>query len=165
MYLYNNTWLHCLLHPSSPPLHHHFIIRRAQTMAGSGSGKSRVLSVMAPVNGSASAEGKVAFSTGFEKIEAFSEADDDERQVLLPTRTVRENNTTFERVGKASHQQPIERYEGSHRYDPQFEWEPKEEKKLVRKVGLFPFEWGIWNARRMKRKKNLSTKLCSMHHS
>jgi len=29
---------------------------------------------------------------------------------------------------------PIERYEGKHRYDPDFQWEPKEEKKLVRKV-------------------------------
>lgn len=112
-------------------------------MAGSGCGSSRVQPVIAPVDGSASSEGNVAFSTGFEKIEAFSDADDDEREALLPTRTVRENNTTFERFGKASHHQPIERYEGSHRYDPQFEWELKEENKLVRKVGLFPFEWGI----------------------
>lgn len=112
-------------------------------MAGSGSGSSRVQPVMAPVDASASTEGKVAFSTGFEKIETFSDADDDEREALLPTRTMRENNTTFERFGKASYHQPIERYEGSHRYNPQFEWEPKEEKKLVRKVGLFPFEWGI----------------------
>ena len=29
---------------------------------------------------------------------------------------------------------PIEKYEGYHRYDPYFEWEPKEEKKVVRKV-------------------------------
>lgn len=112
-------------------------------MVGSGSGSSRVQPVMAPVDGSASTEGKVAFSTGLEKIEAFSDVDDDEREALLPTRTVRENNTTFERFGKASHHQPIERYEGSHRYDPQFEWEPKEEERLVRKVGLFPFEWGM----------------------
>lgn len=102
-------------------------------MAGSGSAS------LAPVDRSASAEGKVAFSTGFEKFESSSEvADDDERQTLLPTRSGRGNvNTTFERFGKALHHQPVERYEGSHRYDPQFEWEPKEEKKLVRKVGLF----------------------------
>lgn len=112
-------------------------------MVGSGSGSSRVQPVMAPVDGPASTEGKGAFSTGVEKIGAFSDAEDDEREALLPTRTVRENNTTFERFGKAPHHQPIERYEGRHRYDPQFEWEPKEEKKLVRKVGLFPFEWGI----------------------
>lgn len=112
-------------------------------MAGSGSASSRVQPLMAPVDGSASAEGKVAFSTGFEKLEASSEADDDERQALLPNRSLRGNNTTFERFGRALHHQPVERYEGSHRYDPLFEWEPKEEKKLVRKVGLFTLKWGV----------------------
>lgn len=103
---------------------------------------------MTPVDSSASAEGKVAFSTGFEKFETSSEADDDERQALLPTRSVRGNNkTTFERFGKALHHQPVERYEGSHRYDPQFEWEPKEEKKLVRKVGLFSPQMGSMKCR------------------
>lgn len=29
---------------------------------------------------------------------------------------------------------PIESYEGYHRYDPDFEWEPAEEKRVVRKV-------------------------------
>jgi hypothetical protein len=29
---------------------------------------------------------------------------------------------------------PIDTYEGLHRYDPDFEWKPEEEKKLVRKV-------------------------------
>lgn len=29
---------------------------------------------------------------------------------------------------------PKDNYEGAHRYDPQFQWEAKEEKKLVRKV-------------------------------
>ncbi|KAF3923188.1 hypothetical protein ABW20_dc0109463 [Dactylellina cionopaga] len=29
---------------------------------------------------------------------------------------------------------PVEKYEGLHRYDPKFEWDPKEEKKLVRKI-------------------------------
>ncbi|KAL6708363.1 hypothetical protein ACN47E_003287 [Coniothyrium glycines] len=29
---------------------------------------------------------------------------------------------------------PIANYEGAHRYDPFFEWEPKEEKKVVRKI-------------------------------
>ncbi|MCJ1347830.1 hypothetical protein MMC31_006060, partial [Peltigera leucophlebia] len=79
-------------------------------MAGSGSASSRVQPLMAPVDSSASAEGKVAFSTGFEKFETSSEADDDERQALLPTRSVRgNNNTTFERFGKALHHQPVER--------------------------------------------------------
>ena len=29
---------------------------------------------------------------------------------------------------------PIDSYEGRHRWDPQFQWEPKEEKRVVRKV-------------------------------
>ena len=29
---------------------------------------------------------------------------------------------------------PVESYEGRHRYDPYFEWEPHEEKKVVRRV-------------------------------
>lgn len=29
---------------------------------------------------------------------------------------------------------PIASYEGIHRYDPEFEWDQKEEKKVVRKV-------------------------------
>lgn len=44
------------------------------------------------------------------------------------------HNATFERFGDESFYTPIENYEGKHRYDPTFEWEPKEEKKLVRKV-------------------------------
>lgn len=30
---------------------------------------------------------------------------------------------------------PLEKYEGNHRYDPDFDWEPEEEKRVVRKVG------------------------------
>lgn len=32
---------------------------------------------------------------------------------------------------------PIASFEGAHRYDPSFEWEEKEEKRLVRKVRMF----------------------------
>lgn len=42
---------------------------------------------------------------------------------------------TFETISDDSYYTPIDDYEGKHRYDPKFEWEPKEEKKLVRKVG------------------------------
>lgn len=35
---------------------------------------------------------------------------------------------------------PIDSYEGAHRYDPKFEWEPQEEKKLVRKI-----DYSSWN--------------------
>ena len=41
---------------------------------------------------------------------------------------------TFDTFGHPSFYTPIENYEGKHRYDPTFEWEPKEERKLVRKV-------------------------------
>ena len=44
-------------------------------------------------------------------------------------------NATFE--GDQAFYVPIERYEGKHRYDPMFQWEPKEETKLVRKVCKF----------------------------
>jgi hypothetical protein len=33
---------------------------------------------------------------------------------------------------------PIESYEGAHRYDPSYTWEPSEEKRIVRKVSV-PF--------------------------
>lgn len=36
-------------------------------------------------------------------------------------------------LGK-DHYRPVESYEGIHRYDPDFEWEPEEEKRVVRKV-------------------------------
>ena len=43
-------------------------------------------------------------------------------------------NKTFERFGDERFYTPIDNYEGKHRYDPQFRWEPHEERKLVRKV-------------------------------
>ena len=44
------------------------------------------------------------------------------------------HSATFETSGNESFFVPIEKYEGRHRYDPAFEWEPLEERKLVRKV-------------------------------
>ena len=41
---------------------------------------------------------------------------------------------TFDNDSLQSFYQPIDKYEGKHRYDPTFEWEKKEEKRLVRKV-------------------------------
>lgn len=35
---------------------------------------------------------------------------------------------------KTSHYRPVDTYEGLHRYDPDFEWEPEEERRVVRKV-------------------------------
>ncbi|THZ77675.1 retrograde regulation protein 2 [Aureobasidium pullulans] len=39
------------------------------------------------------------------------------------------------------HYKPIEEYEGYHRWDPSFQWEAKEEKKLVRKIDLRICSW------------------------
>lgn len=43
---------------------------------------------------------------------------------------------TFSTVDDVRFYKPIESYEGFHRWDPYFEWEDKEEKKLVRKVRM-----------------------------
>jgi hypothetical protein len=45
---------------------------------------------------------------------------------------------TFDTAGLDSHYQPIEKYEGLHRYDPKFDWEPEEERRVVRKVRSAP---------------------------
>lgn len=41
---------------------------------------------------------------------------------------------TFEMTEDVSFYKPIDTYEGVHRWDPEFEWSPEEEKKIVRKV-------------------------------
>lgn len=41
---------------------------------------------------------------------------------------------TFDKSGLEVHYKPIDTYEGRHRYDPDFEWEPEEERRVVRKV-------------------------------
>ena len=46
----------------------------------------------------------------------------------------RTRGRTFETDSLESHYKPIDTYEGRHRYDPSFEWEPQEERKVVRKV-------------------------------
>lgn len=47
-------------------------------------------------------------------------------------------NGTFETEGvEESFYKPIPEYEGIHRYDPEYVWEPEEEKKVVRKVSDF----------------------------
>lgn len=78
--------------------------------------------------------------SSFEKQE--SSDDDSERRLLLSWADPAQDegveslkpNQTFQTFGNASYYKPIEGYEGAHRYDPKLEWEPKEEKKLVRKV-------------------------------
>ena len=41
---------------------------------------------------------------------------------------------TFDTISDESFYSPIQQYEGKHRYDPRVQWEPPEERRLVRKV-------------------------------
>ncbi|KAF2470728.1 MFS general substrate transporter [Lindgomyces ingoldianus] len=43
---------------------------------------------------------------------------------------------TFDVAGLESYYKPIDTYEGRHRYDPKFEWESEEERKIVRKASI-----------------------------
>ncbi|KAF3048133.1 hypothetical protein E8E12_010666 [Didymella heteroderae] len=48
---------------------------------------------------------------------------------------VGKKGTTWATTGlKNSHYRPVDTYEGLHRYDPDFEWEHEEERKIVRKI-------------------------------
>ena len=44
------------------------------------------------------------------------------------------NDVVFDATEDIRHYKPIDTYEGIHRWDPDFEWEEEEEKKIVRKV-------------------------------
>jgi sugar phosphate permease len=48
---------------------------------------------------------------------------------------------TFLRVAGENTYVPIEKYEGRHRWDPDFQWDPTEEKRLVRKIDLRICSW------------------------
>lgn len=48
---------------------------------------------------------------------------------------------TFLRVPGEDTYIPIDKYEGRHRWDPQFQWDPSEEKRLVRKIDLRICSW------------------------
>lgn len=46
---------------------------------------------------------------------------------------------TFDGSGLSEdYYKPVATYEGIHRYDPKFDWEPEEERKIVRKVPTSP---------------------------
>ena len=44
------------------------------------------------------------------------------------------NSTTFASAGLDAYYKPQPHWEGLHRYDPDFTWEPSEERRLVRKL-------------------------------
>lgn len=47
------------------------------------------------------------------------------------------DGTTFVAQGlRQDNYRPVDTYEGIHRFDPEFEWEPEEERKIVRKVSV-----------------------------
>lgn len=46
----------------------------------------------------------------------------------------REGATFATRGLRQENYRPVDSYEGLHRYDPDFEWEPEEERKVIRKV-------------------------------
>ncbi|TID16966.1 MFS general substrate transporter [Venturia nashicola] len=47
----------------------------------------------------------------------------------------------FETAGLETHYEPIDSYEGKHRYDPEFRWTEDEEKKVVRKIDKRICSW------------------------
>jgi len=48
---------------------------------------------------------------------------------------LKQDGVTFDMMGlKSRFYKPIDKYEGKHRYDPDFDWEPEEERRVVRKV-------------------------------
>jgi hypothetical protein len=55
------------------------------------------------------------------------------RRRAIPT------DAAFEQSEDPRYYKPIDSYEGLHRWDPEFEWEEEEEKRLVRKVCSLPF--------------------------
>ncbi|KAF2655936.1 MFS general substrate transporter [Lophiostoma macrostomum CBS 122681] len=56
-------------------------------------------------------------------------------------RTREREGVTFTTKGLEDHYIPIESYEGRHRYDPKFEWEPEEERRVVRKIDKRICSW------------------------
>lgn len=42
----------------------------------------------------------------------------------------------FDNESLEEHYAPIMNHEGAHRYDPKFEWDPKDEKRVVRRVSV-----------------------------
>lgn len=88
---------------------------------------------------SESSEATPLFSMGIER-ESSDQADDlkasPEAIVSESSVFARTGGKTFETESLESFYKPIDSYEGVHRFDPEFEWEAKEEKRLVRKVSM-----------------------------
>lgn len=69
------------------------------------------------------------------KLEADAPISASSSQTSLEQAGVGKRGTTWAANGlKVAHYRPVDSYEGLHRYDPDFEWEPEEERKVIRKV-------------------------------
>ncbi|MCJ1270997.1 hypothetical protein MMC22_010896 [Lobaria immixta] len=111
------------------------------TRAGAGSSTRPLL---APVE--APGDGHVSLNS-FEKKE-YSDTESERQRLLDESDSDGSDDArsqgpyqTFEVFGDESRYAPVEQYEGRHRYDPKFEWKPKEEKKLVRKLDIRICSW------------------------
>lgn len=57
-------------------------------------------------------------------------------EVTAQSKGLHKRATTFAPAADVRFYKPIDTYEGIHRWDPDFEWDEKEEKRLVRKVTM-----------------------------
>lgn len=63
--------------------------------------------------------------------DAFSDSSSDQNSIS--------EGKTFLTAGLKDAYAPIDKYEGKHRWDVNFQWTPEEERKIVRKVDTLPF--------------------------
>lgn len=69
------------------------------------------------------------------KLESDTPTSASSSRISLEQAGADKRGTTWAASGlKTNHYRPVDSYEGLHRYDPDFEWEPEEEKRVIRKV-------------------------------
>jgi hypothetical protein len=68
------------------------------------------------------------------RIDLKNDLKNDLKEHESPVPSIQEEKGTYMKAGLEEFYVPIERYEGRHRYDPSFTWDPADERKLVRKV-------------------------------
>lgn len=68
------------------------------------------------------------------EVEFAASASSSEVEVHRPGKKYREGATFATHGLRQDNYRPVDSYEGLHRYDPDFEWEPEEERKVIRKV-------------------------------
>ncbi|KAF2829624.1 MFS general substrate transporter [Ophiobolus disseminans] len=68
------------------------------------------------------------------EVEFANSASSSEVEVHRPGKGYREGATFAAHGLRQDNYRPVDTYEGLHRYDPDFEWEPEEERKVIRKI-------------------------------